>query len=296
MNQEERTLVSFDWAMKSILRDKANFDVLEGFLSTLLEQQITIISLLESESNQRHERDKFNRVDLLVHDSEQRIFVVEVQQAREPHYLQRLLYGASKLVVENIELGKPYEQVKKVISISILYFSFGEDEGNYLYHGWTEFYGLQNGKTLRWQKDGQTDNAERQRAQVARHAHPDNIFPEYYLIDVEQFNNVIQSDIDEWIYFFKNSSVRNDFASKNMETLRQKLDLLHMDPVERSAYERYVMDQVSARGMLESAKAEGKEEERRLLAQRMVTKGMSTDLIGELTGLTASEIAQIRAS
>lgn len=60
----ERTLVSFDWAMKNLLCDKANFDVLEGFLSTLLEQEIKVLSLLESEANQQHEADKFNRVDL----------------------------------------------------------------------------------------------------------------------------------------------------------------------------------------------------------------------------------------
>ena len=111
---QERTLISFDWAMKSILRDKANFDVLEGFLSTLLQQEITIISLLESESNQKYDRDKFNRVDLLVHDDQNRVFVVEVQHAREPHHLKRLLYGASKLVVKNIDLGNRMSWSRKL--------------------------------------------------------------------------------------------------------------------------------------------------------------------------------------
>ncbi|NJO15708.1 MAG: hypothetical protein HC877_08160 [Thioploca sp.] len=47
-----RPLVSFDWAIKYLLRDKANFDILEGFLTALLRQNLTILSLLESESNQ----------------------------------------------------------------------------------------------------------------------------------------------------------------------------------------------------------------------------------------------------
>ena len=46
--KKERTYVSFDWAMKRLLRDKANFDVLEGFLSTLLNTKISILHLLES--------------------------------------------------------------------------------------------------------------------------------------------------------------------------------------------------------------------------------------------------------
>ncbi|MCL1794729.1 MAG: hypothetical protein FWG34_12780 [Oscillospiraceae bacterium] len=40
--KKDRTLVSFDWALKSILRQKENFDILEGFLSDLLNEKITI--------------------------------------------------------------------------------------------------------------------------------------------------------------------------------------------------------------------------------------------------------------
>ena len=39
------TLVSFDYAMKKILREKTNFDILEGFLSELLSTKITIKQL-----------------------------------------------------------------------------------------------------------------------------------------------------------------------------------------------------------------------------------------------------------
>jgi len=33
-----RHLISFDWALKRLLCSKANFDILEGFLSELLKQ------------------------------------------------------------------------------------------------------------------------------------------------------------------------------------------------------------------------------------------------------------------
>lgn len=61
--------IRFDWAMKRLLRNKANFGVLEGLLTTLLDEKITISQLLESESNQEDEFDKYNRVDLLALDS-----------------------------------------------------------------------------------------------------------------------------------------------------------------------------------------------------------------------------------
>ena len=117
-----RTLVSFDWAAKKILRDKANFDILEGFLSTLLKQEIKVVSLLESESNRDDETDKFNRVDLVVEDQNKELIVVEIQNSREMHYLKRLLDGSAKLIVDHLKLGDDYDKVRKVISISILYF------------------------------------------------------------------------------------------------------------------------------------------------------------------------------
>ena len=61
-----RNLIRFDWAIKRLLRNKADFSVLEGFLSELLKDEISIQTILESESNQRIDSDKFNRVDILV--------------------------------------------------------------------------------------------------------------------------------------------------------------------------------------------------------------------------------------
>ena len=115
-------LVSFDWAIKHLLRDKANFDILAGFLTTLLRQDLTIRSLLERESNQEDHHDKFNRVDLLVENNQHELILIEVQSNREIYYLERLWYGTSKLIVEHLNLGDDYDKIKKVISVSILYF------------------------------------------------------------------------------------------------------------------------------------------------------------------------------
>ena len=86
-------LVRFDWAMKRLLRDKSNYVVLEGFLSTLLGEDLRILRFLESESNQDTEDDKFNRVDILVEDTKGRLIIVEVQNNRELDYFHRILYG-----------------------------------------------------------------------------------------------------------------------------------------------------------------------------------------------------------
>ncbi len=76
-------LVHFDWAIKYLLRNKAHFDILEGFLSELLKTDIVIESLLESESNKQDLHDKYNRVDLLVKSGEGELILIEVQSSKE---------------------------------------------------------------------------------------------------------------------------------------------------------------------------------------------------------------------
>jgi len=251
-----RTLVSFDWAAKKILRDKANFDILEGFLCTLLKQEIKVVSLLESESNREDETDKFNRVDLVVEDQDKELIFIEIQNSREVHYLQRLLYGSAKLIVDHLKLGDDYDKVRKVISISILYFLLGEGETDYVYHGATEFYGLNNRSRLVLkpeQKQAIFDGVSKLKS---------NVFPEYYLIEVEKFQNLIQSDLDEWIYFFKNSEIKKEFKAKNIQLVQEKLDLMKMPEAERRAFERFMMNKARERGMIKGAKIEGHEEGR----------------------------------
>ncbi len=124
--------IRFDWAIKRLLRQKANFVVLEGFLSELLNEDIRIESLLESEANQEDENDKFNRVDLLARDSKNELIIVEIQNTRELAYFQRMLFGTSKVISEYIHIGDQYKEVRKVYSINIVYFDLGARRGLYL--------------------------------------------------------------------------------------------------------------------------------------------------------------------
>jgi len=287
--KKDRPLVSFDWAAKKILRDKANFDILEGFLTTLLKQEIKIISILESESTPEHATDKFNRVDLLVENQRGELIIIEIQNNREVHYLERLLYGSSKLIVDHLKLGESYEKLKKVVSISILYFLLGEGETDYVYHGSTAFYGVHDGSKLvlrRYKPEALLDG----HIDVAK-----TIFPEYYLIEVERFQDIIKSDLDEWIYFFKNSEIKEDFKARNIQRVREKLDLLKMPENERKAYERYLMNKASEKDVIETAKMDGKIEGKIEIAKEMLAEGMQVPLISKVTGLSEAEILKLKS-
>ena len=105
MEQQDK-YVRFDWAVKRLLRQKANFGVLEGFLTVLLGENVKIIEILESESNQQTIDDKFNRVDIKARNSKDEIIIVEIQNTRELYYLERILYGVAKAITEHISLGE----------------------------------------------------------------------------------------------------------------------------------------------------------------------------------------------
>jgi hypothetical protein len=228
-------VVRFDWAMKHLLRNKANYDIVEGFLCALLEDNnLKVIEILESESNKEDEDDKFNRVDVLVKDSQDRKIIIEIQNSREADYLYRILYGVSKSISQSIEAGQPYKNISKVISVNILYFDLGIGE-DYLYHGTTEFVGLTTNERI--SKDN--EKLKKLIPQGAKY-NPVEIFPEYYLIQVEKYQNIVSRAIDEWIYWFKNEQVKEDSKSKNIEKVKDKLSVLKMTKAEREAYEKYL--------------------------------------------------------
>jgi predicted transposase/invertase (TIGR01784 family) len=93
-----------------------------------LHTKVTTEALLESESNKNHEDDKSNLLDLLVQTETQGHFIIEVQASIEWDYLSRFLYGVSKAVKEYIQAGQAYRNVRKIISVSIVFFNLGRGE------------------------------------------------------------------------------------------------------------------------------------------------------------------------
>lgn len=278
-------VVRFDWALKHLLRDKSNFDILEGFLSALLEDdEIKVLQILESEANQEDESDKFNRVDLLIEDGNKRKIIIEIQNTRESHYLERLLFGTSKVIVDNIGLGQTFKEVAKVISISILYFNLGSGD-DYLYYGTTEFRGLNTGNPLIVkEKIEKTEDFE-----IKYKFTEKKVFPEYYLIKVDKYPNVIRKKIDEWIYWFKNNQVLEGSTSKNIDKVKEKLARMNMTEEQRKAHERYVTNTVIETDMIDTAREDGKLE----MARNLLALGVSMDVITKSSGITQEEIENL---
>ena len=311
-----RTYISFDWALKRLLRDKANFGVLEGFLTTLLETTVKIHRLLESEGNQDREDSKYNRVDLLAENAEGELLLIEVQGEPEFAFFQRMLFGASKLVTEYINSGKNYENVKKVYSINIVYFDLGQGTDN-VYHGKTEFRGMHNHDLL------QLTPFQRQKFSVSDVY---QLYPEYYILKVNDFNQWSKVPLEQWIYFLSTSEIPDDADAPGLKEAREKLQFIHMNRDEQIAYDRYWMDRsilrntmVTARGEAlleglaqgreegraqgreegraqgrEEGRAQGREEgqraEKEESARKMKSLNIDVSVISQVTGLSEEDI------
>lgn len=244
--------IRFDWAVKRMLRDKANFAVLEGLITVLLGEKITISEILESEGNQESASDKFNRVDIKAINSKGEIIIVEVQLTRQLYYLQRMLYGVSKAITEHIQIGDKYDNVKKVYSINILYFDLGQGK-DYLYHGRTVFTGVHTGDQLKVNT--------RERNEITLCA-PENVFPEYYIIRVNEFNDIAKTPLEEWLDYLKNNRIKDNTTTPGLREARERLLYMTMDDKDRRAYDSHMDDIMVQNDVLDTAKMEGIEEGR----------------------------------
>jgi predicted transposase/invertase (TIGR01784 family) len=278
-----KPLISFDWAVKWLLRNKANFGILEGFLSELLHQDIKIDRILESEGNQESEMEKFNRVDILAEDAQKQLIIIELQNNREVDYFQRMLFGVSKAVTEYINIGDEYIKVRKVYSVNIVYFDLGQGN-DYIYHGSTHFTGMHTHEELLL--------SARQQQLFIRHA-AGELFPEYYVIKVNQFNDIAKDNLDEWVFYLKNGDIKEGSRAKGLDEVRKKLTTDKLNKEDKATYLRHLDNLSNQKSVIFTAKDEGIAEGILRVARKMKENGEPIEKIIAFTGLSKEQIEGI---
>ena len=283
-----KKLIRFDWAIKRLLRNKANFVVLEGFLSELLFEDIKIEKILESEANQETDDDKYNRVDILTSNSKNELIIVEIQNTYEIDYFHRMSYGTAKAVSENISLGDEYSKVKKIISVNIVYFDLGQGK-DYVYKGGVQFEGIHKKDILQL--------SVRQK-NVFKKENVSDIFPEYHIIKVNKFNDKAKDTLDEWIYFLKNSEVKDSFKAKGLKEANDVLDIMRLSKEQQYGYNRFLdslhLKASEAFSIKEEADYNARQEEKVETAKIAIEEGFNNETIAKLTKLSIEQIQKIR--
>ncbi|MCH5228135.1 MAG: Rpn family recombination-promoting nuclease/putative transposase [Muribaculaceae bacterium] len=304
---DNKDLVRFDWAIKRLLRHKADHTILNGFLSSLLGQSIKIDRILESEGNKEDEENKSNRVDILAEDADGKKIIIEVQNETENSYFHRMLFGTSKIINDYLQKGQSYDKVTKVYSINIVYFKLGEGT-DYIYHGTTEFRGVHNHDLL------QLSPLLKEKFKVNKLS---EIFPEYYILKVNDFDRYAVTPLEQWMYFLRNSRLPENADAPGLKEAAEELRICTLPLEERRAYEKYIDTMLSLEDVVDSAwynghyegreegkvlgreegkalgREEGKNEALMAVAKTMKQSGVSLAEISKFTGLSLDQLQNI---
>jgi predicted transposase/invertase (TIGR01784 family) len=252
---------------------------------------------------------------MLAEDSKGELMIIEVQNSRELSYFHRMLYGVSKAITEYINEKEGYEKIKKLYSINIVYFSLGQGK-DYIYHGYTEFRGMNKNDVLKLSQ-----------SQMKQFLYEDagKLFPEYYVLRVNEFDKNAVSLLDEWISFLKTGEIPENPRAKGLAEARERLQTDKLNKEELAAYNAHVesvqfeksviqtslvegreigMEEGKAIGLeeglekgeaigLEKGKAIGAEKTKVEIVIASSKAGLSIETIVGITGLTADKISEI---
>ena len=293
-------LISFDYAIKYLLKDKGDHDIIEGFISAILKEQgykaVKIIAILDCESNKEQYSQKKSLADLIVEDEDHKKYIVEIERQEVKNFISKACFNTSRLIVDQISSGNSYLDIKKVFHISLLYFELGDEP---LYHGKTVVSGMNSNQKLSIQIEDKSKNIY----------DATDVFPEYIFISIPSFDNRIEREIHEWLYVLKNEDVKPEFASPYMQKVSDRLSVLKMSIDDRNAYTKYIKDVATYKDAINTAEKKGREEgkkeglaqgiqkgkkeEKLQIAKNMLVLGMSVSQVSSATGLGADEVKKL---
>lgn len=283
----DKPLISFDYAIKYLLRNKSDYDIIEGFISALFAAQgykpVKINAILDSESNKETSHLKKSIADLVVEDEDGNKYIVEIERAFTQNFMHKACFNSSRLIVDNIAGSQDYTAIRKVFHISLLYFSTKEMQKP-IYHGKTIIHEIDTAHPI--------DVRIANQGLVMFENH--NIFPEYFFISVPLFNDIINQEIDEWLYVMKHSEVKGDFKSPYMTKVSQRMNVLKMNDEERNEYIHYLKQAVHSQDTLSAAEAKGEAKGIEKTAINMLKQNLDVNLIIAVTGLTIDHILKLK--
>ena len=312
-------LISFDFAIKYLLRDKGNYDIIEAFISALLTDQgykpVKIVALLDTESNKEEYSQKKSLADLIVEDTDKTKYIIEIERQVTKSFIHKSCFNASRLIVDQLGPAADYLDIKKVFHISLLYFPLGNGT---VYHGKTIFRETETDEKLSF-------HIEDKEHHIAYDAI--DILPEYIFISVPQFDDRLEKEIDEWLYVMKHGEVPTGFQSPSMAKVAERLSILNMSQGARNEYFKYNKEIATYKDAIGTAKEEGisegmeigreqgieqgieqgmqqgmqqgieqgMQQEKLAIAKNMLFHlGLGLDIVQQATGLSREELEKLR--
>jgi hypothetical protein len=245
---DDRKLITFDYAVKYLLRGKDSYGLLGGFLSELMSKHVVVDSLLGEETNKIDKDEKINRVDLKAKIDDGEFVVFEIQFLQESDFFGKVLFGVSKALTEQVNEGNDYF-MRKVYSINVVFGNRVKAKREYLFHG--KFSGF---KGVHFEDEPIIPFAQIPSKGSKEHV---EIHPEYYLILPDMFDETLRSKFDEWIYVLKKNEVKDEFTAAGIDEARVKLNILNLSKDKLAEYKKYLESRRSLNSVTYAAEEDG---------------------------------------
>ncbi|ACL22706.1 Rpn family recombination-promoting nuclease/putative transposase [Desulfitobacterium hafniense] len=279
-----------DYLFKYIFGRQENKDILLSFLNAVLspagEDELTDITLSDRELDPEHLKDKMSRLDILGVANDGSLINIEVQIASEKNIDKRTLYYWAKIYQSQLQSGMLYKDLARTVTVNVLNFSFLPDAQRY--HSMFSLYEAHSG--LRLNRD-----------------------LEIHFLELEKWKALStkpRTRLDKWLMYLSNTDPKElEEIAMSEPAIGKALtveEIFLKNDKERYLYEmreKGIRDHLSA---MDNAKTEGIEQGlaqgiaqgiergKTEIALSMLKKGLSLNMIAEITDLPIEQIEEIR--
>ena len=265
--------LKLDIIFKRVFGNANNERIIAAFVSDLLDiprESIKAIYINNVELTPEYYSQKFSRLDLKL-NVDGRIVNIEMQVNSEPDFKERTLFYWSKLYSDELNTGEEYAALKQTICVNIINFNLFDCED---YHSHFRILENERGELL-------TDKFA------------------IHFFELRKLNSCKKNRrIEDWLKLIDAETEGDLMAIQQSTTIPEVKDTIVMlrqlnadDKVREEAYyrEKQLHDEASALGGAKregyvEGKAEGREEERKNVTEKLRKKGFSDEEIKDMLG------------
>jgi len=271
--------VKTDIAFKKVFGSEQHKDVLIAFLNAILdlhgERQIKSVTLKNPWQPPDISILKETILDIKAVDNRDVSFIIEMQVEKKYAFKKRTLYYTSKAYTSQIDVGDDYPKLNQVIFIGILDFKCFEGS-DYL----TRHLILNQSTQKQELKD-----------------------LEFNFVELPKFNKneeQLEGVIDKWVYFIKNAGSlsmipKSAELTPGLHEAYNQASVFSWSKEELNVYEYRRMEETSDRYKMQEEYEKGIEKGKIEVALEMIKDGESDEKILRYTGLSLSEMTELRS-
>lgn len=278
---EEKYINPFtDYGFKKLFGEILNKDLLLDFLNELLKEeqgQITDLTYLKSENLGDTDLDRKAIFDIYCENEKGEKFIVELQKAKQNFFKDRTVFYSTFPIREQAKRAEWNFELKAVYTIAILDFVFEEDKS----------------EKQKFRYDVKLTDIETKKVFYDKLT--------FIYLEMPKFNKTVdelETRFDKWLYVLKNLNRLHKVPDKLHEKIFEKLfetaEIAKFTPEQVQSYEDSLKYYRDIKNSLDTAKEEGKVEEKQLIAKNLLKEKVDINLISAVTGLTVDQIAKLK--